>query len=558
MWACAFTLGGLSYNLTALPPLRARAGGATYVLDACRDVAAAAADPRGSCSGAAAPAWQYRGDFCYALGARAPAPRVAALPGGSLGAAVTFSGGAVCANGVARSSSLFFECAAAPAAVTASEPAPCAYELRVAHPAACPAECPRDGARGDEPCGGATRGACVAAADGGASCACIGGASGAACEIGGASATPRGGGRSSVSGAPPPSAPLSLSIEPAQLGAPIGALAAAAVGAFFLYECTRSAPSVDGACARRTRAALIAAALVCAAALGAVLAGGAGDAAAPLAPPVSVAPWKADHPIGASLCIGDAQREHGGSGSGGGRLRAPGAAGAAAAPADLARVADRFSEIYEKDLWSADGGGSGMGSSLEQTGTLRLIIELVAYRYAAATFLDAPCGSAFWWPPVLAAIRAHIPCFALHGVDVAPLAIERARERHAGDASATFAIGDVSTAPLPAGADVVLCRDALQHLPLALAVRVLRNIAAARPRFLLVGSYVTEHANARVPVGDYYPVNVRDPPFSFPPPIDDFDERTPVVGQANKHLLLYSREQLDALDFAAMLAAAEA
>ena len=195
-----------------------------------------------------------------------------------------------------------------------------------------------------------------------------------------------------------------------------------------------------------------------------------------------------------------------------------------------------------------------MGSTLEQTGTTRVIVEMLIYRLAATSVLDAPCGSAFWWVPLLRSVRENVPCLRYHGVDVAPLAIERAAALHAGDALTSFAVGDVSRAPLPVGADLALCRDALQHLPMEEAVRLLRNLAAARPRHALLASYSGERANRRIDVGDYYPINLQAPPFSLPPPLADFDERTPVAGQASKHLLLYSGAQLAEVDWDQVLA----
>jgi SAM-dependent methyltransferase len=169
---------------------------------------------------------------------------------------------------------------------------------------------------------------------------------------------------------------------------------------------------------------------------------------------------------------------------------------------NIAHVAERFKKIYEQSEWGEDGQGSGMGSSLEQTNTLRVILEMVIYRFAATSFLDAPCGSAYWWKELLPRIRENIPCFRYYGVDVAPLAIERAKVSHAGDTFTTFTLGDVSRVPLPVGVDLALCRDALQHLPMSEAVRLLRNLAAARPKHVLLGSYSSERANVKINVGE--------------------------------------------------------
>jgi SAM-dependent methyltransferase len=166
------------------------------------------------------------------------------------------------------------------------------------------------------------------------------------------------------------------------------------------------------------------------------------------------------------------------------------------------KVAERFKTIYELIEWDEEGKGSGMGSSLEQTNTLRIILEMVIYKFAATSFLDAPCGSAFWWKDLLFRIRENIPCFRYYGVDVAPLAVERAKDLHAGDNMTSFTLGDVSRVPLPVGVDLALCRDALQHLPMIDAVRLLRNLASAKPKHVLLGSYSSEFLNVKINVGD--------------------------------------------------------
>jgi hypothetical protein len=170
---------------------------------------------------------------------------------------------------------------------------------------------------------------------------------------------------------------------------------------------------------------------------------------------------------------------------------------------ETAQVFERFKTIYELSEWGEEGKGSGMGSSLEQTNSLRIILEMVIYKFAAISFLDAACSSAFWWKDLLPRIRENIPCFRYHGVDVAPLAIERAKDLHAGDDLTSFTLVDVSRVQFPVGVDLALCRDALQHLPMVESVRLLRNLAAAKPKHALLGSYSSEFFNVKINVGDY-------------------------------------------------------
>lgn len=57
-------------------------------------------------------------------------------------------------------------------------------------------------------------------------------------------------------------------------------------------------------------------------------------------------------------------------------------------------VAEAFDRIYGTEIWGAQGGGSGHGSSLNYTGRVR---EFLASQIQNATvFVDMPCGKMLW------------------------------------------------------------------------------------------------------------------------------------------------------------------
>ena len=235
-------------------------------------------------------------------------------------------------------------------------------------------------------------------------------------------------------------------------------------------------------------------------------------------------------------------------------------------PPRTGAIATGFTRIYQQGAWGADGEGSGWGSTLRATRTTRLIMELLIHRHGVTRLLDAPCGSSHWWPPLLSRIRRFAPCFTYHGVDVVPSVIAASAAEFAGDPHTTFAVADLAGEPLPSGGvtapwDLVLCRDALQHLPLLSVVAVLENIARARPRFLAVGSYLEgPGVNRDVRVGDYFLINLRNAPFNLSGTEDVFDEQTVGATAAdrseNKFILLFSGAYLETVDFAAMRARA--
>ena len=156
---------------------------------------------------------------------------------------------------------------------------------------------------------------------------------------------------------------------------------------------------------------------------------------------------------------------------------------------------------------------------------------------------------------------------------VVPSVVAANAARYAGDEHVRFAEADLSAVSLPpGGADLILCRDALQHIPLLDAIDVLQNFARARPRVLAVGSYLDggvvaagapddaprpPERNREIPAGEYYHINLLAPPFNMSEPLDILDENTPVKdARERKFLLVYAGDYLAELDFDAMRRAA--
>jgi hypothetical protein len=139
-----------------------------------------------------------------------------------------------------------------------------------------------------------------------------------------------------------------------------------------------------------------------------------------------------------------------------------------------------FEVIYHNREWGRAGGGSGTGSSLRATETARLVVEIVILRYGIASMIDAPCGAMKWMPLALRHISERVPCFSYLGVDVARPAIEAAVQR-CDYPRAAFAVWDFVAAPVPAALgsyELVLCRDALQHLSLLVSATANHSLSA--------------------------------------------------------------------------------
>lgn len=210
-------------------------------------------------------------------------------------------------------------------------------------------------------------------------------------------------------------------------------------------------------------------------------------------------------------------------------------------------MTEAFVKIYNESFWGKEGGGSGDGSSLNATAGIRMYLEKLILKEKIKSFADIPCGSAHWIPPLLQAVRRKRPCFEYRGIDIVAHIIEASQKRFEGDPLTSFAVGDVTVTPIPK-AELILSRDAIQHLPIRDGIKLLENVRAANPRFFLVGSYLGKE-NVNVPTGGYYDVNLVAAPFSLPQPFDIFQE-TPDPGgkHPQKWLLLYTRAQVQGFD----------
>ena len=179
--------------------------------------------------------------------------------------------------------------------------------------------------------------------------------------------------------------------------------------------------------------------------------------------------------------------------------------------------AARFAAIYGRRLWGAgEESASGEGSSLVATAAARSGLAGLIAAHRVGSILDAPCGDCHWIAQV---------SFAgdYRGVDIVPELIAANRTRHTGPGR-SFAVADIVNDPVPP-ADLVLCRECLNHLPLADGRAALANLAAAAGKLLVV-----THHPAIIENGDqaasfrFRRLNLTLPPFGLRAPDALIDE----------------------------------
>ena len=208
-----------------------------------------------------------------------------------------------------------------------------------------------------------------------------------------------------------------------------------------------------------------------------------------------------------------------------------------------------FNAIYNQNVWRfAD--GSGHGSAAEYNAGLLRALQRVLERLGVRLLVDVGCGACVWTERLLQKMAT----LRYHGVDIATLAVERARARFEQFAPrATFTVADACADALPRGdaATAVLCRDTLQHLTPEDAVAALRRMADTGAGWIIVGGYFPG-ANRRVGPAYHHDINLAQAPFALDPDWVHSEDNDPA--DPHKHLFVYSGDRLRATPWGALAA----
>lgn len=176
----------------------------------------------------------------------------------------------------------------------------------------------------------------------------------------------------------------------------------------------------------------------------------------------------------------------------------------------------RFSAIYRNNMWKNAESASGFGSTLEATRQAREGLERLIRQHAVQSILDAPCGDFNW--------MRHLRFDGSYtGGDIVPDLVAANNASYGTDKRQFVAI-DLVTHQLPR-ADLVLCRECLNHLSLDEAAAALKNLAAAAGKLLVVTHYPAHPANTDQAASfRYRSLNLTLAPFNLREPDELIDE----------------------------------
>jgi SAM-dependent methyltransferase len=140
-----------------------------------------------------------------------------------------------------------------------------------------------------------------------------------------------------------------------------------------------------------------------------------------------------------------------------------------------------FAEIYEKNIWGDPETRSGMGSRKESSyvrDTLAALREIVA-RYDVRSLADIPCGDFNWIGEFLLGSRVRYV-----GYDIVAKLVADNREKHPGIEFRQLNIVE----GVPERADLILCKDLLNHLTYEEVRCALENMRRSGARYLLASN----------------------------------------------------------------------
>ncbi|MCK4528469.1 class I SAM-dependent methyltransferase [candidate division WOR-3 bacterium] len=173
----------------------------------------------------------------------------------------------------------------------------------------------------------------------------------------------------------------------------------------------------------------------------------------------------------------------------------------------------RFTEIFNKNLFGGKNSRSGEGSSLEQTHVLRLKLQKLLSELNIKSILDAPCGD--WnWMQIL-----NLEGIKYIGVDIVDQIIKDNKINYIED-NVNFMNADIIEDKLPV-ADLVLCRDCLVHLTYKNIFKTIINFKKSKSRYLLTTTFPSYEQKNRELLDKqiWRALNMEDAPFCFPKPI---------------------------------------
>jgi hypothetical protein len=193
---------------------------------------------------------------------------------------------------------------------------------------------------------------------------------------------------------------------------------------------------------------------------------------------------------------------------------------------DPISLSAHFSSVFKTNAWKSGESFSGVGSTLEQTSTLRRELELVIAKLEIKSILDIPCGDANWMK------EEEYFQISYTGVDIVPELILLNKEINSETHGVKFLVGDFTSLELRESFDMVFCRDLFVHLSYQDILKCFNSFIQTGSRYLAITTFskVDQNENLIYPTKldttiGWRPLNMQIKPFSMNSPLYILDEK---------------------------------
>ena len=168
---------------------------------------------------------------------------------------------------------------------------------------------------------------------------------------------------------------------------------------------------------------------------------------------------------------------------------------------------EKFTEIYENNLWGSLESASGGGSEMQNTKVIRRELPVLIQKFGITSVLDIPCGDWNWMKDVDLCEASYI------GADIVKPLIEENKIKYP---NTDFRVLDLTNDDLPK-VDLVFVRDCLGHLSNENVHKAIENIKRSGSKYLLATSFTKWDMNPDIEDGGWKCINLMIPPFQLNP-----------------------------------------
>lgn len=201
---------------------------------------------------------------------------------------------------------------------------------------------------------------------------------------------------------------------------------------------------------------------------------------------------------------------------------------------------EKFTNIYQANVWRSKELGSGEGSEVEYTARIREWLLTAIPKYGIKRFVDAPCGDFNW-------MRLIVPQIDIDymGFDIVQSVVDQNNAAQ-GNSKTKFAVANICTDPLPS-CDIMMVRDCLFHLSYDDIDMFLKNISAVDFKYLLTTTHIVdaEYVNSDIVSGSYRNIDLFSAPFCFDKKkVIEFVEDFPKGARIRRHMVLIAKNDV--------------